>query len=89
MVDPVGGDVVVRVDVMSHINAVTVAHAVAENVPSARRAARRTAFGAEFLRSGFHLGVNDLPPGTWDVVVSIWPSGGNGFTDGRVRVTVP
>ena len=47
-------------------------------------------FGAEFLRSGFGLRVSNLPSGTWDIVVYIWPSGASGFTDVRVvRVTVP
>jgi hypothetical protein len=48
------------------------------------------AFGSAYLSSGFNLAVTNLPAGTWDIEVFIWPTGATTFTTTKVvRVTVP
>jgi hypothetical protein len=47
-------------------------------------------YGSQAAASGFNLAVPNLPSGTWDLVVSIWPKGATTFTTTRVvRITIP
>jgi hypothetical protein len=49
-----------------------------------------TIFGSTYATTGFNLGVTNLPSGTWDIAVFIWPTGASTFTTTRVvRITVP
>src|SRR5262249_52991002 len=48
-----------------------------------------SAFGSAYLNSGFNMIAKDLPSGTWDITVFIWPTGATTFTTTKVvRITI-